>query len=89
MALAVQLRGVNVGRHRWCRPLAIARQLKHLDATNIGAAGTFVIRRPIIARHTRVAGAGHEIHLYAPALVIEAILDVVQASRRGTRLPAR
>ena len=47
MALVVLLRGINVGGHRTFRPTALAEQLKHLDAVNIGAAGTFVIRRPV------------------------------------------
>lgn len=47
MALVVLLRGVNVGGHRTFRPSTLAQQLKHLDAVNIGAAGTFVIRKPI------------------------------------------
>ena len=47
MALVVFLRGVNVGGHRTFQPAALAKQLKHLDAVNIGAAGTFVIRQPI------------------------------------------
>ena len=47
MALVVFLRGVNVGGHRTFRPTTLAAQLKHLDAVNIGAAGTFVIRRPV------------------------------------------
>jgi uncharacterized protein (DUF1697 family) len=47
MALVVLLRGVNVGGHRVFRPAALAKQLRHLDAVNIGAAGTFVIRRPV------------------------------------------
>jgi uncharacterized protein (DUF1697 family) len=47
VALVVLLRGVNVGGHRTFRPSSLADQLKHLDAVNIGAAGTFVIRRPI------------------------------------------
>lgn len=47
MALVVLLRGVNVGGHRTFRPTRLAEQLKHLDAVNIGATGTFVIRRPI------------------------------------------
>ena len=46
MALVVLLRGVNVGGHRTFRPTRLIDQLKHLDAVNIGAAGTFVIRRP-------------------------------------------
>jgi uncharacterized protein (DUF1697 family) len=47
VALVVLLRGVNVGGHRTFRPTTLARQLKHLDAVSIGAAGTFVIRRPV------------------------------------------
>jgi uncharacterized protein (DUF1697 family) len=47
VALVVLLRGLNVGGQRTFRPSALAEQLRHLDAVNIGAAGTFVIRRPI------------------------------------------
>jgi uncharacterized protein (DUF1697 family) len=47
MALVVLLRGVNVGGHRTVRPTALAAQLEHLQAVSIGAAGTFVIRRPL------------------------------------------
>jgi hypothetical protein len=41
------------------------------------------------SRHTMVAGAGHEIHLFAPRAVIQAVEDVVEASRHGSRLPTR
>ena len=47
MALVVLLKGVNVGGHRAFRPTTLTEQLKHLDVVNIGAAGTFVIRRPV------------------------------------------
>jgi uncharacterized protein (DUF1697 family) len=47
MALVALLRGINVGGHRRFRPAELARQLKHLDAVNIGTAGTVVIRQPI------------------------------------------
>ena len=53
MALVVLLRGVNVGGHRSFRPTTLAEQLKHLDAVNIGAAGTFVIRRPVTRARLR------------------------------------
>ena len=53
MALVVLLRGVNVGGHRTCRPTTLTEQLKHLDAVNIGAAGTFVIRRPVTRAQLR------------------------------------
>jgi uncharacterized protein (DUF1697 family) len=53
VALVVLLRGVNVGGHRTFRPAALAKQLKHLDAVNIGAAGTFVIRGPVTRAQLR------------------------------------
>jgi uncharacterized protein (DUF1697 family) len=53
VALVVLLRGVNVGGHRTFRPTTLVRELKHLDAVNIGAAGTFVIRQPITQGHLR------------------------------------
>ena len=53
MTLVVLLRGVNVGGHRNFRPTTLAEQLKHLDAVNIGAAGTFVIRRPVTRAQLR------------------------------------
>ncbi len=53
MALVVLLRGVNVGGHRSFRPKALAEQLTHLDAVNIGAAGTLVIRRSVSQAQVR------------------------------------
>jgi uncharacterized protein (DUF1697 family) len=47
VALVVLLRGVNVGGSRTFRPSMLAEQLNHLDVVNLGAAGTFVIRRPV------------------------------------------
>ena len=54
MALVVLLRGLNVGGHRTFRPSRLADELRHLDAVNIGAAGTFVIRRPVSHAQLRV-----------------------------------
>ncbi len=53
MALVVLLRGVNVGGHRTFRPTTLARQLTHLGAVNIGAAGTFVIRSAVTQAQLR------------------------------------
>ena len=53
MALVVLLRGVNVGGHRTCRPTTLTEDLKHLDAVNIGAAGTFVIRQRVTQAQLR------------------------------------
>jgi uncharacterized protein (DUF1697 family) len=47
VALVVLLRGINVGGHRTFRPTRLAEQLRHLDAVNIGATGTFVIRQRV------------------------------------------
>ncbi len=46
MALVVFLRGVNVGGHRSFRPSILARELSKYDVVNVGAAGTFVVRKP-------------------------------------------
>ncbi len=47
MALVVFLRGVNVGGHKAFQPSALARDLADFDAVNVGAAGTFVIRKSV------------------------------------------
>ena len=41
------------------------------------------------ARHTVVPESGHEIHLFKPAAVIQAVQDVVESARMKTRLPQR
>ncbi len=46
IALVVFLRGVNVGGHRTFRPSILARELSDYDVVNVGAAGTFVVRKP-------------------------------------------
>lgn len=46
MALIVFLRGVNVGGHRTFRPSMLARELSDFEVVNVGAAGTFVVRKP-------------------------------------------
>jgi uncharacterized protein (DUF1697 family) len=44
--LVVFLRGVNVGGHKTFRPSLLARELSRHDVVNVGAAGTFVVRKP-------------------------------------------
>jgi uncharacterized protein (DUF1697 family) len=46
MAIVAFLRGVNVGGYRTFRPSLLAKELSKYDVVNVGAAGTFVIRRP-------------------------------------------
>lgn len=47
MALVVFMRGVNVGGHKAFQPSVLARELAGFDVVNVGAAGTFVIRKAI------------------------------------------
>src|SRR5437867_6082833 len=47
MALVVFLRAVNVGGHNTFRPSVLANELREYDVVNIGAAGTFVVRRAV------------------------------------------
>jgi len=55
MALIAFLRGVNVGGHRTFRPSILARELSRFDVVNVGAAGTFVVRKPGSAEKFRAA----------------------------------
>jgi pimeloyl-ACP methyl ester carboxylesterase len=41
------------------------------------------------SRHTIVGDAGHEIHLFRPSIVVQAIQDVSVAARQRNQLPAR
>jgi uncharacterized protein (DUF1697 family) len=70
VALVVFLRGVNVGGHRTFRPTKLAEALKHLDAVNIGAAGTLVIRRPITQAQAR-AEVARELPFVAEIVVCQ------------------
>src|SRR5258707_1523347 len=47
MAIVVFLKGVNVGGHRTFRPSLLANEMADLGVRNVGAAGTFVVRKPI------------------------------------------
>jgi len=47
MASVVFLKGVNVGGHKTFRPGVLAGKLARLGVINIGAAGTFVVRKPV------------------------------------------
>jgi uncharacterized protein (DUF1697 family) len=55
MALVVFMRGVNVGGHKAFRPAALARELAAFDVVNLGAAGTFVVRKPVAQAKLRAA----------------------------------
>ena len=49
MSSVVFLRGVNVGGANLCRPALLAKQLSRFGVVNIGAVGTFVVRKSVNA----------------------------------------
>jgi uncharacterized protein (DUF1697 family) len=55
MSSVVFLRAVNVGGTNLCRPAQIARELRKLDVVNIGAVGTFVVRKNVSELALRAA----------------------------------
>jgi uncharacterized protein (DUF1697 family) len=55
MASVVFLRAVNVGRANRCQPALIAKQLGKFGVVNIGAVGTFVVRKDVSESILRAA----------------------------------
>lgn len=55
------LKGINVGGHRSFRPTVLARALRRFDVVNVGAAGTFVVRKKVSPAELRA-----EIHRRLP-----------------------
>lgn len=55
MAAVVFLKGVNVGGHRRLRPSVLAKELARFDVVNIGATGTFVVRKAVARADLRAA----------------------------------
>jgi uncharacterized protein (DUF1697 family) len=47
VALVVFLRAANVGGYNTFRPSLLAQQMREYDVVNIGAAGTFVVRKGV------------------------------------------
>jgi len=55
MRWVVFLRGVNVGKANRCQPAVIAKQLSRFGVINIGAVGTFVVRKNVSESALRAA----------------------------------
>jgi len=53
MALVVFLRAGNVGGHNRFRPSILAKELSEYEVVNIGAAGTFVVRKAVSQKKFR------------------------------------
>src|SRR5262245_5175350 len=47
MASVVFFRAANVGGHQVFRPALLAKELAALDVVNVGAAGTYVVRKAV------------------------------------------
>ena len=55
MSSVVFLRAINVGGANLCKPAQIAKELKNFDIVNIGAVGTFVVRKNVSQSTLRAA----------------------------------
>jgi uncharacterized protein (DUF1697 family) len=55
MPSVVFLRAVNVGKANRCQPASIAKQLSRFAVVNIGAVGTFVVRKDVSESALRAA----------------------------------
>ena len=55
MSAVVFLRAINVGTANRCRPAEIAKKLAKFDVVNIGAVGTFVVRKDVSESVLRAA----------------------------------
>lgn len=84
MPLVVLLRGVNVGKKRFST-LALAKELADVEATSIGAAGTFVVR----GRATQASlkkRIGEWLPFECEVLVLPGA-DVARAVEKGRDIP--
>ena len=55
MPSVVFLRAINVGKANRCRPAEIAKKLAKFDVVNIGAVGTFIVRKEVSESTLRAA----------------------------------
>lgn len=55
MSSVVFLRAINVGTANRCRPAEIVKKLARFDVVNIGAVGTFVVRKEVSESTLRAA----------------------------------
>lgn len=88
MALVVFLRGVNVGGHKTFKPTQLVAQLKRFDVINIGAAGTFIVRKPV-APSTLRAEIAKRLSFESQIAICEGrdITRLIDASPYGSQPP--
>ncbi|SPE51675.1 hypothetical protein SBV1_140029 [Verrucomicrobia bacterium] len=80
MPLVVFLKGVNVGGNKSFRPSVLASRLAKYGVTSVGAAGTFVVAKPISRAQLRSEFRRH-LPFEAELMICEAkeILDLASA----------
>lgn len=83
MTVVVFLRGANLGNRRF-KPAQLVKDLKDLEITNLGAAGTFVVRKKVAERTLR-ARLQAEIPFEAP-MVICAPQEIHAALEAGEKV---
>jgi len=89
MALVVFLRGVNVGGHKTFRPSQLVEQLKKFEAVNIGAAGTFIIRKRV-AQSTLRSEIARRLPFESKMAICDGreIVQLIEAAPFGSHPPA-
>lgn len=84
MPLVVLLRGANLGKRRFS-PAKLVEDLADLKISNLGAAGTFVVRRKVAERTLR-AKIGAELPWDDPEMVILTDAEVRDALEAGAKV---
>jgi hypothetical protein len=84
VALVVLLRGANLGKRRFS-PAQLVKDLAELEIANLGAAGTFVVRRKVAERTLR-AKIGAELPWDDPEMVILQEAEVRDALDAGAKV---
>src|SRR6202795_2208222 len=93
MHWVVFLRAVNVGGTNRCQPALIAKELAKFDIVNIGAVGTFVVRKDVSESALRAAFAKKlpfkcEIMICPAKAIVDLARQDPFASERGNDIDA-
>jgi uncharacterized protein (DUF1697 family) len=87
MAHVVFLRAVNVGGTNRCRPALIAKELAKFGVVNVGAVGTFVVRKDVSESALRAA-IGKILPFKCEIMICRA-KEIVDLVRQWTKSPSR
>lgn len=86
MSSVVFLRAINVGGANLCKPAQLAKQLSKFDIVNIGAVGTFVVRKKI-SRATLRAAIAKKLPFRCEIMIVpsKAVLDLARKNPLARR----